>query len=106
MAVMEGVEAPQFQLAASNGRTWSLEEQRGRWVAVYFYPKDDTPGCTREACSFRDNHKPIEAQNAVVVGVSPDDLRSHDRFITKHALPFLLLADTDHKVAELYAKAL
>jgi len=69
---------------------------------LYFYPKDETPGCTREACDFRDHVRQLESLGAVVIGISPDDLRSHDRFIMKHDLPFLLLSDTDHAVAEMY----
>lgn len=94
--------APEFSLPASNGQVLSLNDLRGKWVVLYFYPKDDTPGCTREACSFRDHIKQLESLGAVVIGVSPDDLRSHDRFICKYNLPFLLLSDTDHSVAEAY----
>ena len=102
MTVEEGQVAPDFTLMASNGKPLRLSDLRGKWVVLYFYPKDDTPGCTREACSFRDYSKQFESLGAVVVGVSPDDLRSHDRFITKYELPFLLLSDPDHEVAELY----
>ncbi|AXA37105.1 MAG: thioredoxin-dependent thiol peroxidase [Candidatus Sumerlaea chitinivorans] len=102
MTVQEGAIAPDFTLLASNGKNVSLSDFRGKWVVLYFYPKDDTSGCTREACSFRDNIKKLESLGAVVIGVSPDDLKSHDRFINKYSLPFLLLSDPDHKVAELY----
>ena len=102
MKVEEGKAAPDFALQASTGKTVKLSDYRGKWVVLYFYPKDDTPGCTREACSFRDSHKKIESQNAVVLGCSPDDLKSHDKFITKYDLPFVLLADGDHKVAGAY----
>ncbi len=102
MTVEEGQIAPDFTLQASNGKPFTLSDQRGKWVVLYFYPKDDTPGCTREACSFRDHIKQLESLGAVVVGVSPDDLRSHDRFVTKYQLPFLLLSDPDHEVAQLY----
>lgn len=102
MTVQEGAIAPDFTLLASNGKNVSLSDFRGKWVVLYFYPKDDTSGCTREACSFRDNIKKLESLGAAVIGVSPDDLKSHDRFINKYSLPFLLLSDPDHKVAELY----
>jgi len=102
MTVQEGAIAPDFTLLASNGKNVSLSDFRGKWVVLYLYPKDDTSGCTREACSFRDNIKKLESLGAVVIGVSPDDLKSHDRFINKYSLPFLLLSDPDHKVAELY----
>ncbi|MBX7247187.1 MAG: thioredoxin-dependent thiol peroxidase [Candidatus Sumerlaeaceae bacterium] len=102
MAAEEGKKAPDFTLSASNGKPVRLSTLKGKWVVLYFYPKDDTPGCTREACSFRDNFKRLEAQNAAVYGVSPDDLKAHDKFIHKYDLPFTLLADTDHTVAELY----
>jgi len=102
MTVQEGALAPDFTLLASNGKNVSLSDFRGKWVVLYFYPKDDTSGCTREACNFRDNIKKLESLGAVVIGVSPDDLKSHDRFINKYGLPFLLLSDPDHKVAELY----
>jgi peroxiredoxin Q/BCP len=102
MVAEEGQVAPDFTLMGSNGKPFTLSEARGKWVVLYFYPKDDTPGCTREACSFRDYSKKLESLGAVIVGISPDDLRSHDRFATKHKLPFLLLSDPDHTVAELY----
>ncbi|MGB9691592.1 MAG: thioredoxin-dependent thiol peroxidase [Candidatus Sumerlaeaceae bacterium] len=102
MTVEEGQIAPDFTLQASNGKPFTLSEERGKWVVLYFYPKDDTPGCTREACSFRDHIKQIQSLGATVVGVSPDDLRSHDRFAMKYHLPFLLLSDPEHEVAQLY----
>jgi peroxiredoxin Q/BCP len=102
MTVEEGQIAPDFTLTASNGKPLSLSDLRGKWVVLYFYPKDETPGCTREACDFRDHVRQLESLGAVVIGISPDDLRSHDRFIMKHDLPFLLLSDTDHAVAEMY----
>ncbi|MFM1655295.1 thioredoxin-dependent thiol peroxidase [Brevibacillus sp. B_LB10_24] len=97
-----GQEAPAFSLPASNGETISLDSLRGKNVVLYFYPKDMTPGCTTEACDFRDYHPEFEKLDTVVLGVSPDDLKSHDKFIAKHDLPFVLLADTEHKVAEDY----
>ncbi len=94
--------APDFELPASNGQTVRLSDFRGRRVVVYFYPKDDTPGCTTQACGFRDAYPQIEERNAVVLGISPDGLPSHQKFRTKYNLPFLLLADEDHAVAEAY----
>lgn len=102
MAVEAGKAAPAFSLEASNGKTVKLADFTGKWVVLYFYPKDDTPGCTREACAFRDNYKRLEALGAVVLGVSGDDLKSHDKFVHKYDLPFLLLSDPDHAVATKY----
>ncbi len=102
MTVSEGKAAPDFKLDASTGNKVALKDLLGKWVVVYFYPKDDTPGCTREACAFRDNHKRLESLGAVVLGVSPDDLKAHDKFISKYDLPFTLLADPDHAVADKY----
>ena len=102
MTVSVGSEAPDFKLDASTGKKVALKDLRGKWVVLYFTPKDDTPGCTREACSFRDNHKRLEALGAVVLGVSPDDLKAHDKFIAKYDLPFTLLADPDHTVSQKY----
>ena len=102
MTVSVGSEAPDFKLDASTGKKVALKDLRGNWVVLYFTPKDDTPGCTREACSFRDNHKRLEALGAVVLGVSPDDLKAHDKFIAKYDLPFTLLADPDHTVSQKY----
>jgi thioredoxin-dependent peroxiredoxin len=96
----EGVAAPKISLISASGKKITLEDFHGKWVVLYFYPKDDTPGCTREACAFRDNFKRIEALNGIVLGVSPDDVRSHDKFTNKYTLPFILLADTDHDAAE------
>ena len=97
-----GDPAPDFSLPADNGQTVSLKDFRGKKVILYFYPKDDTPGCTTQACSFRDNYPQIEERNAVVIGVSPDDVKSHQKFKTKFDLPFLLVADTEHTLAEAY----
>lgn len=102
MAIEAGEKAPEFKAEASDGKTHTLKDFRGKWVVLYFYPKDDTPGCTREACSFRDNFKRIESLGAVVLGCSADDLKSHDKFITKYNLPFTLLSDPDHKIAQSY----
>jgi peroxiredoxin Q/BCP len=101
-ALQEGRPAPDFALPASNGETVRLSDFRGRNVVLYFYPKDLTPGCTTEACDFRDFHPEFEKLNTVVLGVSADPIRRHGKFAGKYGLPFLLLSDEDHKVAELY----
>ena len=100
--LQEGTRAPDFALEASGGEQVSLSDYRGQTVVLYFYPKDDTPGCTTEACNFRDDYSEIIAAGAVVLGVSPDSVKSHDRFKNKYELPFPLLSDPEHKVAELY----
>jgi peroxiredoxin Q/BCP len=97
-----GDPAPDFSLPADDGTTVRLSDLRGRRVVVYFYPKDDTPGCTKQACSIRDSWGDFEAAGAEVFGISPDDVASHVRFREKFALPFRLLADEDHHVAEAY----
>jgi peroxiredoxin Q/BCP len=97
-----GDPAPDFALQSDSGETVRLSDFRGRRVVVYFYPKDDTPGCTTQACGFRDNYVQIEERNAVVLGISPDNVQSHQKFRTKFNLPFVLLADPDHHVAEAY----
>jgi len=97
-----GEVAPAFKLQDQAGKWHSLSDYKGKWVALYFYPKDDTPGCTTQACGFRDRYPQIEEQNAVVLGISPDDLASHQRFKTKYNLPFHLLVDEAHRVAEAY----
>ncbi|GAA5526887.1 thioredoxin-dependent thiol peroxidase [Herpetosiphon gulosus] len=94
--------APEFELPADNGATIRLSDFRGKRVVLYFYPKDDTPGCTTQACGFRDAYPQIEEQNAVVIGVSPDSVASHQKFKTKFDLPFLLVADEQHSLAEAY----
>ena len=98
----EGDVAPDFETRDENGNTVKLSDLRGQKVALYFYPKDDTPGCTKEACSFRDNHSTLADNGIQVLGVSLDDEASHQAFISKYNLPFTLLADTDHKVSEAY----
>ena len=100
--VEEGKPAPEFELATDAGETVSLASLRGKNVVLYFYPKDDTPGCTTQACGIRDAWVEFERAGAVVLGVSPDDERSHEKFRSKYDLPFTLLADTDHSVAEQY----
>jgi peroxiredoxin Q/BCP len=102
MAIEVGKPAPDFELPASTGGTVSLKHYRNQWVVLYFYPNDDTPGCTVEACEFGAQHEKFLKRDAVVLGVSPNDLPSHSKFIQKFNLPFTLLADTDHKVAERY----
>ncbi|MFJ7724907.1 thioredoxin-dependent thiol peroxidase [Neobacillus sp. NPDC097160] len=102
MTVEIGMEAPNFELEANNGETINLANFRGTNVVLYFYPKDMTPGCTTEACDFRDQIQQFTDVNAVVLGVSPDPVSSHQKFIDKYCLPFLLLADIDHQVAESY----
>jgi peroxiredoxin Q/BCP len=94
--------APVFTLKATDGSTVKLADLKGRPVVLYFYPKDDTPGCTKEACAFRDRHSEIQQLGAVVLGVSADDVTSHKKFSDKFSLNFPLLADIDHKVAEKY----
>jgi peroxiredoxin Q/BCP len=97
-----GAPAPEFNLPASTGETINLADLRGRPVVLYFYPKDDTPGCTTEACSFRDNLAVVQGQGAVLLGVSPDSVASHQKFARKHGLEFPLLADTDKTVSQAY----
>jgi peroxiredoxin Q/BCP len=94
--------APEFSLLDQNGKAISLSDFRGKSVVLYFYPKDDTPGCTKEACNFRDNYQDYEQAGVVILGVSPDSVKSHTRFASKFQLPFTLLADEDHQVCELY----
>ena len=98
----EGDTAPDFQTKDERGREVKLSDFRGQKVVLYFYPKDDTPGCTKEACSFRDSHSVFEDKNIKVLGVSLDDETSHQAFISKYNLPFTLLSDTDHTVADAY----
>jgi peroxiredoxin Q/BCP len=94
--------APDFEALTDTGEKVTLSHYRGQRVILYFYPKDDTPGCTTQACGFRDNYPTIEERNAVVLGVSPDGVSSHQKFKTKQNLPFTLLVDEDHKIAERY----
>ena len=100
--VEPGQKAPAFTLPADDGSQVRLSDYAGKPVVLYFYPKDDTPGCTKEACAFRDAHAPLKKAGAVVLGVSADDVASHGKFRDKYKLNFPLLADTDHKVAEKY----
>ena len=98
----EGDKAPDFTAKEQNGTTVKLKDLKGQRVALYFYPKDDTPGCTKEACSFRDADDIYRSKGIKVFGVSVDDEASHQKFISKFQLPFDLLADTDHKIVEAY----
>jgi peroxiredoxin Q/BCP len=100
--IKEKTKAPQFTLTDEKGSQVSLSDFKGKPVVLYFYPKDDTPGCTTEACSFRDNYSKYEDMGAVILGVSPDTEKSHAKFAAKHQLPFTLLVDEDHKVCDMY----
>ena len=100
--IEEGAKAPEFELTADTGETVSLESLRGKPVVLYFYPKDDTPGCTAQACGIRDAWGEFERAGAVVLGVSPDGEASHAKFKKKYDLPFTLLADAEHATAEDY----
>ena len=102
MAIEEGKAAPAFTLKDADGNKVGRKDFKGKNVVVYFYPKDDTPGCTKEACGFRDLWKDIEKTGTVVLGVSPDDGASHQKFVAKYGLPFTLLSDPDRKVMEKY----
>jgi peroxiredoxin Q/BCP len=97
-----GQPAPAFKLQDQAGKWHQLSDYKGKWVALYFYPKDDTPGCTTQACSFRDNIFAFNKEGAVILGVSVDDVTSHKEFAEKHGLPFTLLADADKSVAKRY----
>jgi len=94
--------APDFKLQDETGAERSLSDYRGKSVVLYFYPKDDTPGCTTEACHFRDDYSAYESAGVVILGVSPDSVKSHAKFKAKYSLPFTILADEDHAVCELY----
>ncbi|WP_102273198.1 thioredoxin-dependent thiol peroxidase [Cytobacillus massiliigabonensis] len=102
MTAVVGELAPDFSLKGSNGETVKLSNYRGKNVVLYFYPKDMTPGCTTEACDFRDQYESFSGLNAVILGVSPDPLNRHEKFIEKYDLPFVLLTDEDHQAAEAY----
>jgi len=98
----EGQKAPDFTAKDQNGKNISLSDFLGKDVILYFYPKDDTPGCTAEACSFRDNYQSLLSKGFEVLGVSADDEKSHQKFITKYSLPFPLISDTDKNIVESY----
>jgi thioredoxin-dependent peroxiredoxin len=100
--IEEGQEAPDFELTTDSGERVRLSQFRGKPVVLYFYPRDDTPGCTAQACGIRDNYGDFEQRGAVVLGVSPDEESSHVKFKQKYGLPFTLLADPEHEVAEQY----
>jgi peroxiredoxin Q/BCP len=100
--IEEGTPAPDFELRTDAGETVRLSDLRGKPVVLYFYPRDDTPGCTKQACGFRDLYGDFERAGAVVLGVSPDTEAAHARFRTKYSLPFTLLADPEHEAAEAY----
>ncbi|UCH59349.1 MAG: thioredoxin-dependent thiol peroxidase [Anaerolineales bacterium] len=102
MPISAGIPAPDFSLEDETGTLRRLSEYRGRPVVLYFYPRDDTPGCTTEACNFRDDYSAYQEAGITILGVSPDTPKSHSKFKTKYQLPFALLADVDHKVCELY----
>ena len=102
MSVEPGKPAPAFTMKTDGGGEVSLDGLRGKKVVLYFYPKDDTPGCTKEACGFRDSIADFDAANTVLIGVSPDGVASHDKFKAKYQLPFTLGSDAEHAVAEAY----
>ena len=100
--IKTGEKAPDFELKDTFGNLVKLSTFKGKEVVLYFYPKDNTPGCTAEACSFRDNYSLYKKENIVIIGVSKDDEKSHKKFVEKYELPFTLLADTEKKVCKLY----
>lgn len=100
--ILENAKAPDFELFNHEGEKISLSDFKGKSVVLYFYPKDNTPGCTTEACNFRDDYEEYRKQGVVIIGVSPDSKESHSKFTSKHSLPFILLVDEDHKVCEIY----
>lgn len=102
MGLKEGAQAPDFKILTDEGKTLSLSDFRGKKVVLYFYPKDNTPGCTRESCSFRDGLSQIKRKGAVVLGVSPDSVKSHQKFKQDQTLNFPLLSDSDKKLVQSY----
>ena len=99
---LEGKKAPGFSLQGSDGKQHTLDQYSGKTVVIYFYPKDNTPGCTKEACGFRDNYKELTDKGVVVLGVSKDSLAAHSKFITNYTLPFVLLSDPDFSMMQAY----
>ncbi|HZH99751.1 MAG TPA: thioredoxin-dependent thiol peroxidase [Flavisolibacter sp.] len=97
-----GQSAPAFSGKDQNGNTIALKDLKGKKVVLYFYPQDDTPACTTQACNLRDNHQVLQKEGFVIIGISPDDITSHKKFEEKYSLPFLLLADPEHKIIEKY----
>jgi thioredoxin-dependent peroxiredoxin len=97
-----GNQAPDFELLASNGEKVKLSDFKGKNIVLYFYPKDMTPGCTTQACDFRDFHQNFAELDCIIIGISPDPIEKHEKFIDKYNLPFLLLFDEDHRVSDLY----
>ncbi len=102
MTLKEGQKAPEFSLSDQDGNKHSLKDYRGSWILLYFYPKDNTTGCTAEACSIRDSYADFKKSKTVVLGVSIDSVKSHDKFVKKYDLPFTLLADEDKKIVNAY----
>ncbi len=102
MVLTAGQQAPEFTLTDSKGDVHRLSDYRGETIVLYFYPKDDTPGCTKEACSFRDSYQDFKEAGVEVIGISPDSEKSHSKFIDKYELPFTLLSDPDHQVCEAF----
>jgi peroxiredoxin Q/BCP len=102
LTLKEGDEAPDFSAVTSGGGRIKLSDLRGRLVVIFFYPRDDTPGCTKEACAFRDHFQQFESADAVLLGVSTDPVKSHDKFRRKFDLPFILVSDEDKKIVESY----
>ncbi|MBE4910479.1 thioredoxin-dependent thiol peroxidase [Bacillus luteolus] len=102
MSVEVGKVAPDFELKSTNGESIKLSDYKGKYVVLYFYPKDMTPGCTTQACDFRDHYKSFSDLNAVILGVSPDSAEKHQKFTEKYDLPFQLLVDDEHQVAKIY----
>jgi len=102
MTLKEGSKAIDFELNDTDGKSHKLSDYMGKSIVLYFYPKDDTPGCTLEACSFRDNYAEFKKKKAIVIGVSVDNEKSHKKFVEKHKLPFILLADPEKNVVQKY----
>lgn len=102
MVLSAGNQAPEFELVDSKGIVHRLSDYQGQTIVLYFYPKDDTPGCTKEACSFRDNYQDFKDEGVEILGISPDSEASHAKFTDKYELPFILLSDPDHQVCEAF----